>query len=311
MAIFLALVFYPVYERVRYRLRDKTRISAGLVVLGVVLGILIPLSLVAAQLIEDSQQLYAQIRDGNIGPAQTWVDAIESRIRTYFPQFSFDFAQYARSTASWIGNKIGGVLFGTLEGIFLTVLIVFLFYYFLYNGNHLVQQITSISPLPNKYNKQILGTIQKTVDSVLKGALVVAFIQGVLVGIGLWIFGVPNPVIWGTVAAVSALVPALGTTVVIVPAIIYLFVSGQQWMAGGLLAWGVIVVGLVDNLFVPFFYGKGIRVHPVWVLLSVLGGLQVFGLLGFIFGPIILSLLLVVIDIGRLFTEDRAGKGMP
>jgi len=303
ISIFLALLFYPLYQKLLHFWPKKERLSAIVIVSVVLLGVITPLSFLGIQLVKESQSIYVQLKDTQINTAEFYLNNVEKKIQTILPDFSFDVPSYIETILDWTSSKIGGFVFGTIEGIFLALLVVFLFYYFLRNGGKIKDVIINLSPLPDDYDKQIASAVQKTVNSVLRGSLLIAFIQGILVGIGLWIFGVPNPVIWGSIAAVSALVPGLGTGLVLIPAIIYLFINDHIGMTIGLTIWGVVVVGLVDNILVPLFYGKNIHIHPVFVLLSVIGGLSYFGFLGFIFGPVILSLLIVLINIYKLSTN--------
>lgn len=303
ISVFLALLFHPLYKKLLRFFPKWDRLSAIIVVVMVLIGILTPLSFLGVRLVKESQDIYTGLKNGQIGTAEVFLDKVENTIQTVLPNFSLDISSYFEAILGWTGGKIGGFVFGTIEGIFLTLLVVFLFYYFLRNGEKIKNTMIDLSPLPDDYDKQLVDTVKKTVNSVFKGSLLIAFIQGTLVGVGLWIFGVPNPVIWGSVAAVSALLPGIGTGVVLIPAIIYLFINDQIGMTIGLTIWGIAVVGLIDNILVPILYGKGIRIHPVFVLLSVLGGLSFFGFLGFIFGPVILSLLVVLVHIYKLSTS--------
>jgi predicted PurR-regulated permease PerM len=120
--------------------------------------------------------------------------------------------------------------------------------------------------------------------------------QGILEGIGLFVFGVPNPVLLGTITVIGALVPMLGTVIVTVPATIYLIATGHIVAATGFLLWGLLIVGLVDNFVRPKVLERETKLHPLLLLLSVLGGINFFGALGFILGPILLSLLFTLLE---------------
>ena len=115
--------------------------------------------------------------------------------------------------------------------------------------------------------------------------------------VGFWIFGVPNAILWGSFAAIAALIPGIGTALVLTPAILFLFARGEIFSAIGLLAWGVGVVGLIDNFLGPRLMGRGIELHPLIILLSVLGGIGFFGPIGFLLGPLIVSLFFALLDI--------------
>ena len=134
----------------------------------------------------------------------------------------------------------------------------------------------------------------------------IGLIQGMLTGVGFWMFGVSNPVIWGTVAAVASLVPALGTSLVNIPAIIFLFLSGNISQAIGLLIWVVLAVGLIDNILGPYFINRGVKIHPFLILISVLGGISFFGPVGFIAGPVVLGLLFALLELYPVIIKNKS-----
>ena len=133
--------------------------------------------------------------------------------------------------------------------------------------------------------------------SVIKGSIFVALIQGVLTGLGFTIFGVSSPVLWAGVATITALIPGVGTSLVIIPAVLYLFTTSTTINAVGLLLWGVVAVGLVDNTLGPKLVAKGAKIHPFLILLSALGGIGFYGVIGFILGPITIAFLFALFDI--------------
>ena len=300
IAALLAILFHPLYAALLKIRPGRDRLAAAITVMTAVVCLTLPLSFLLTRIVKESRNIYLQVKDADIGAAEGLIWSLEDRIRAVFPNFSFNIPEQAATAANWVVSHIGGFVFGTIETIFLALLGIFLFYYFLRNGEKIKDDIIILSPLPDIYDKQIITAARKTVDSVLRGSLLIALVQGTLAGIGLWIFGVPNPVIWGSVAAASALLPGIGTGLVLIPAIIYLAFINGIGMAIGLGIWGATIVGLVDNFLAPVLYGKHIHIHPVFVLLSILGGLGFFGIMGFIFGPMILSLIVVLRDIYRL-----------
>lgn len=303
LAIFLALLFRPWYKKFLHLFRNRDRLAATTTVFAALLGIVTPLFFISRQLFIESQNVYQQLRGAQFTIAEQSLQSFEKHLRTYIPDFTLNVTPYIESVVGWVSSQLGGFVFGTLEGIFSAILILFLFYYFLRNGERITAEMVKLSPLPDAFDNEIVATIKRTIDSVLRGTMLIAIIQGVLVGVGLWIFDVPNPVIWGSIGALSALVPGVGTSLVLIPATLFLIFSDRIGLAFGLAIWGAVVVGLVDNFLIPLLYGKTIHIHPVFVLLAVLGGLSFFGFLGFIFGPIILSLLLVLLNMYRTYHQ--------
>jgi len=170
-------------------------------------------------------------------------------------------------------------------------------YYLLKDGQKLKVAIIALSPLSDTDDETISQKLRGAINAVMKGSLLIAFIQGVLTSAGFAIFGVPNAILWGSVAVIAALIPGIGTALVLIPAILFLFITGEMFSGVGLIVWGVVAVGLVDNFLGPKLVGHGMQLHPLIILLSVFGGIGFFGPIGFLLGPLAISLLFVLIDI--------------
>jgi predicted PurR-regulated permease PerM len=157
--------------------------------------------------------------------------------------------------------------------------------------------VVLVSPFVDSDDEAILNKLHLAINSVFKGNLTIALIQAFMTALGFAIFGVPNFVLWGTLAGICALIPTVGTSLVLIPGIIYLVLNGMGIYALGLLIWSIGAVGLIDNLLGPRLIGKEIAVHPLLVLFSVLGGISFFGPIGFILGPLSASLFLALLEI--------------
>ena len=192
-----------------------------------------------------------------------------------------------------------------MVGIFIFLIAL---YYLFKDGHKLKTAVVALSPLQDIHDETIFDKLVLAINSVIKGSLAVAFIQGILTAVGLAIFGVPNAVLWSSVAAITALIPGIGTALVLLPAILYLYFSGQTLFAVGLLLWGMTAVGLVDNFLGPKLVERGMRLHPFLILLSILGGISFFGPLGFLLGPLVLSLLFALLEIYFAIRKEHEGK---
>jgi len=170
-------------------------------------------------------------------------------------------------------------------------------YYLLRDGKRMRQTLIKLSPLDDCDDEGVFLRLERSINSIIKGNLVIALIQGVLTAIGFSLFGVAHAVLWGTAAAMAALVPGVGTSLIFIPAVAYLFFIGTTIPAAGLLVWGLLAVGLIDNLLGPRLIGRGMQIHPLLVLLSVLGGLFLFGPAGVFLGPLSLAFLFAVLSI--------------
>jgi len=200
-------------------------------------------------------------------------------------------------------------VFSSVGKVFLALFLSLLaFYCLIKDGQSLRDFYIRISPLPDEDDERILVKLHATVNSVIRGTLVIAVIQGFLTGIGFMIFGIPNPTLWGSIAAITALVPTVGTAIVLIPGIIYLSIASGTAPAVGLTIWGLVAVGLVDNFLGPQVMKRGVAIHPFVILLSVLGGLSFFGPIGFLIGPLIISLLFALLEIYIEIIEPVKGR---
>lgn len=312
LAMAAATILSPLYRRMRARApRWPSGVALGVVV-GTVVSIVLPLSLVGWLIVGEASSLYRSFEDGaaRLEVKQLLMIA-ESAFSGVVPaadglteQISQYIDTYTKEALLWVISHASSVVSGLAS--FLLSLFVFLvaLYYLLRDGERVVKRVVELSPLSDEDDEKIIKQLERAVRSVIQGNLTIALIQGTLTGIGFWICGVPNFVVWGTVAFMAALVPGVGTALVFVPAIFFLFVTGHFFEAMGLLAWGVAAVGLIDNMLGPKLIGRGVGLHPLAVLLSVLGGLFLFGPIGLFLGPLAVSLLFALLSI---YSAPNAG----
>lgn len=305
LAVVFALVCRPAYLVVLKRFKGQAVFASLATVLLLLLFIFIPLFFLSWQIFQEGQVLYTFL-SSNFSDASlaNWSKFIEQSLVELSPAFgnmSVDLSLYLESSLNFLLDNLAMIFFNLTKVV--TGLFVFLFalYYLLKDGSELKLALMKISPLTKADDEVIFSKINLAVNSVIKGSLLLAIVQGLVSALGFVLFGVPNPILWGTVAAVGSLIPAVGTAIVIVPAVIFLFFQGQVVASLSLLAWGGVFVGLSDNLLRPYLVGKSTHLHPLIILLSVLGGLSFFGPIGFILGPLVATLLLVLLDISSSF----------
>lgn len=310
LAAALSVVFNKVHRKIRstfFGNKERSSTAALITLILVVAIVFIPALLVMGKIYSEVQSLYVFLTDesnrSNI--IHTLNDAAGYFSRMFFglyPDYSFDsfnITSIFTRTLEWIFTNLDTVFSGVSKialGVFIMLLALF---YFLRDGRELKRQVILLSPLGDKDDEHILQKLEKAVYSVFAGSIVVALIQGIMTGIGFAIFGVANPALWGFIAAIAALIPGIGTALVIIPGILYLFFSGSTGHAIGLLIWGILAVSLIDNFLGPILVNRGIHIHPFFILLSVLGGLISFGPIGFLLGPIILAFLFALLEIYR------------
>lgn len=319
LAAVFASVFQPLNQKILAGLGGRKSLSALLTIFVVTLVIFTPLVFLSLQIFDEASHIYISIssasginslngESGLIGYLEKQIGMLQS----WFPvlQGGFvDIGGYSKDVASWIIQHLGSLFSGFAKMAVSSFIFLMALFYFLRDGASFKNTIKIISPLEDSDDEVIIQKLKRAVDSVLKGSLIVALIQGALTSIGFMFFGIQNAVLWGGVATIAALIPGIGTALVIFPAVIFLFISGSLYSALGLLAWGVVIVGLVDNIVRPHLFGLGTEVHPLLVLLSVLGGISFFGPVGFILGPLTVSLLLAFFDTYTYLSKKQSKLG--
>lgn len=301
VAMVLAVMFGPVYRYFETKLSPYRGIAAAITVAIVLFVILLPLSYISAMLFQEAKDLSLTVVNNGTGSSflADRLESVERSILTITPDAELDLdpKQYIQNVVLWLTDNLGSFFSGFASITLKTFLMIIALFFFLRDGKKLKQTVVEWSPLADNYDEGLLNKLGVAVNSVIKGDILIAVIQGLLAGIGFVIFGVPSPVLWGSVATITALIPTVGTGIVIFPAVIYLYFASTLPMAVGLLIWGVVIVGLIDNYLRPTLIHKDINIHPFIILLSVFGGLSLFGPLGFLAGPIIVSFLFALIDV--------------
>lgn len=305
LAAVVATALHPLYRGILRHISGSPGFAAFVTMMLVVVCVLGPLTFITMQVADDAQHLYVSLSDGG-GMAR--LDSVfqyaNDQVSQYAPSLSLSASelsalinQYIKNGLQWLIQNLGGAFGGITH--FLVSLFIFLIalYYLLRDGIKFKQTVLQMSPLEDSDDEVMFARLKLAINAVFRGSLTIALIQGVLTGIGFVVFGVPNSVLWGVVAAVSALIPGIGTSLVLLPGIVYLFIIGATTPAIGLLVWSVIAVGLIDNFLGPRLVGRGMQLHPLAVFLSVFGGLALFGPVGVFLGPLCVSLLFALLSI--------------
>jgi len=309
IAATLAVLFHPLHERAARIFGGNRGLAAFLIVALVVFIIIIPLAFVGKTVLQEAVIFSAQLSGGGIENLSHLLSSAQENISAGLPGFSLNINEYLRSGANWFSQNTGAIFTNvarvTIDMFFNLFIGLVAFYYFLKDGKEFIKAIVALSPLPDKNDYEILNKLEGAIISVVRGSLVIAVIQGTLAWLGLSIFGVPNSAFLGSVAALTSLIPGVGTALIMIPSIIYLFLTAPINHAAGLLVWQIIVVGLVDNMLGPMLIRRGMKVHPFFILLSVIGGLAFFGPIGFLLGPVVLSLLFAMIEIYKFLVNSE------
>ncbi len=301
----LAVVIHPIFEWFTSK-KIPSGLAASLTVLlfAIVLGV--PLIGIGTLVFHQSQAVYRDLADG--GSTTAFIDTIDLSLKKILPEgLSFDLREHASNSVSLIASNLATIFTSTLSSLLAVVLMFISLFYFLVNGSRWVSEIVAISPLPNRDDKKIFTMLAQGIDGVIKGYLFIAIVQGLLMGAGLAVFGVPNPALWGLVAMFTSLLPTIGTAFVSVPAIIFLLSTGSTWQGVGLAAWSIFLVGTIDNFLSPVVVGNKMNIPPLFILFAVLGGIALLGPVGLLVGPLAVSLLHTLITLykSHFYTNEK------
>jgi predicted PurR-regulated permease PerM len=292
-----AIVLYPVYLRLN-KIFHTNWLSSLVTLLLFFVVLYIPLFTIGSIVFNQSQNLYHSIL--NNGDTTPFINLLGEKINHVMPNgVVFDINEKISSFVSFITSNIATIFSATISVLFFFVLFFLTIFYFLKDGEDWKKTLLRISPLSDKTDEKILDRLSETINGALKGYILIALFQGILMGIGLAIFHVPNWALWGAVAGVASIVPPFGTAIVSVPSIIFVFLTGHTGNAIGLTLWSTLIVGTGDNILTPYIIGHKLNIPPFLILFSVLGGISLIGPVGFLIGPIVVSLLYTLIDIYR------------
>lgn len=234
---------------------------------------------------------------------QPFIMGLPALLRDYI--LSLDIPAILRTVAQWASANAVSALSGGATLVFKTGIFFICLYFFLFEREKINAELTKLSPFKDTVDRGIMQRMSETVRGVVFGSIIVSIIQGIVAAIGFTIFGVPGALIWAAVVVVASQIPMLGTSTVTIPAVIYLLLIGHIPAAIGMAIWAMLAVGLVDNMVSPFIVGGRTKMHALLILLSILGGIQYFGPIGFILGPTILSALLVVLELYKAGILER------
>ncbi|MFY9463099.1 MAG: AI-2E family transporter [Candidatus Sungiibacteriota bacterium] len=307
LSIVFATVFGPLHKKILAITRERAGLAALLATISVLIVVVVPLAFLGIQIFQEATALASFLTQngGASGLSRAASDTIQelARFSPVTIEFSLDVNQYLKQGLNWLLQHLGALFANIAKAMVGVFIFLVALYYLFKDGRKLKMAVIAISPLHNIHDEAILNNLGLAINAIVKGNLVVALVQGILTALGFFIFGVPNPALWGSIAAIAALIPGIGTALVLLPAILYLFFSGEALFAAGMLLWGMTAVGLVDNFLGPKLASRGMRLHPFLILLSILGGIGFFGPLGFLLGPLVLSLLFAFLEI--YFTTSR------
>lgn len=308
-ATVLAFLLYPVHLRLSRGLRQRARLSAGIITVLTPFVIIAPLSVLALVFIRQVSNLIAGFKQGTfsipgfsgglasypvIGPVVRLAQEVLSISSAQIQDWATQTAHAALQTAAALsGDLVVGVA-GTLVEFVLTL---FLLFFLLLDGRVIVRHAARLIPMDAERRDTLINNLIAVMRAVVFGTAMTALLQGVLIGIGFAIIGLPSPVVFGALAAAAAFIPVVGTSAVLVPAILYLMAVGRWGAAIFLLVWsGLLALG--EQFLRPMLTSRHAQVSALAVFIGAIGGVSAFGFIGFVVGPVLISLVVELVRAG-------------
>ncbi|MBW4935660.1 AI-2E family transporter [Marinobacter sp. F4206] len=320
-AVAIALIFHPVQQLLVRKLGDRPNVNALITLVICMVIVVIPVLVLVTSLIAEGVGLYQRIQAGEIRPGE-YIDQVNQSfpaIQSFLAQFDINFAEIRDRVVSifvggsqFLAKQALGVGQNTFQFFLGLALMVYLAFFLLRDGTKLVELLIRALPLGDERERLLFAKFAEVTRATVKGNLLIAIIQGALGGLIFWILGINGALLWGVVMAIVSLLPAVGAALVWVPAAIYLAAVGDVIEAVVLTIFGVVVIGLADNLLRPLLVGRDTKLPDYIVLLSTLGGIVMFGVNGFVMGPLVAALFMAFWGIFiREFGEEshREGRG--
>jgi predicted PurR-regulated permease PerM len=314
LAAVLAIALHPIHTWLSKLLKGREKISALLMTLFVILLIIGPAITLFGVLTTQAVDVYQGIATGMQSGKfpQAWsgiIDRILHRISEY-PGFSTVdvkglLLKSLGGVSSGLAAQFGALLKNTvILAVDLAVMLIALFFFFL-SGDYYYNSIIDMLPFSSENKKAVANKVHDTFIAVINGVFLIALVQGALTGVGFALFGLPVPVFWGSLAAICALLPVGGAALVWLPGVLFLYVKGSILRCILLLFWGLIFVTLPDNIVKPILIGRKAKIPTFFLFISILGGLNAYGIFGVLLGPIVVTMLSAFIHIYRAEYSDN------
>ena len=306
--VILAILFAPLHRKLLRRM-PRRRNLAALCTLGLCLIVVIlPMTAITVSLAQEATIIYERMRSGQlnfglylqqvIAALPAWAANLLDRLNlTTVGELQQKFSSVAVQASQFVATQALSIGQNTLQFIVSFGIMLYLLFFLLRDGSSLALRIGQATPLDETHKRQLVSKFTTVIRATVKGNIVVAASQGALGGLIFWILGIQGPVLWGVSMAFLSLLPAVGAGLIWVPVAIYFLATGAVWQGVVLTAFGVGVIGLVDNVLRPILVGKDTKMPDYVVLISTLGGMALFGLTGFVIGPVIAALFIASWDL--------------
>lgn len=294
----LAIVSRPIYRYFLGKLKSES-FAAIVTVLCTALVVVLPAAYFMTALTTELIGMVSDFKsyfDANTfsGVLERWLPL---SLHEQIPTVIEGTRQVLNSIAGQLSTSLIGFFSDLFQVMFSFIIVLIAAYYLLKDGSKIKKELLNVSPLGDEYDELVLQRIIVAVSAVMNGVLIIGFIKGVLTSIFFWAFGIPAPLFWGTMTGFASLLPILGSSIVTLPAVLYLFAVGRIGAAIGLAIIAIFLISTIDNFLQPKLVESKTNIHPLLILLSILGGLQFYGFAGFILGPLTLAVTMALFDV--------------
>ncbi|HYF04865.1 MAG TPA: AI-2E family transporter [Patescibacteria group bacterium] len=297
-AAILTIIFWPL-RTFFFHWTDSKDKAAWLTFGCVLLFLLIALALLSTLIVKELADIITGLSNTHFQIPPWVVTLLPESLQAQLSGLLSEFGQILVRSASTAFGFINGLLSNVASFVISLILLLFALFYFLRDGDRIIVLITEISPITRGQEERLFNKITAAVNGVVKGTFMVGLVQGLIALVGFLIFGMPQPLLLAMLTIIASFIPTFGTSLIMIPSILYLLFTGDVTRGIGLGIWALVAVGLIDNFLGPKLISSKTNIHPLLVFFGVLGGLKVFGMLGVLLGPIVVAIFLALIDIYR------------
>ena len=315
--VVLAILFMPLHRRLLLRMPRRRNLAAFVTLCLCLLIVILPMAVIGVSLVQEASVAYERMRSGQINlgaylqqvlaALPQWLVALLDRFHlTSVAELQARLASVGTQASQFLATKALDVGQNTLQFIVSFGVMLYLLFFLLRDGMQLAARVRNAIPMDEDHKRELARKFITVTRATVKGNIAVAAAQGALGGLIFWLLDIQGPVMWGVLMAFLSLLPAVGASLIWGPVAIYFLATGATWQAITLTAYGVCVIGLVDNLLRPILVGKDTKMPDYVVLISTLGGMALFGINGFVIGPVIAALFIAAWDLFTARGEDTA-----
>jgi len=317
-AVALAILFTPLFKRLLKRMPGRRNLAALATLAICLVIVIIPLAMVAVSLVQEASLVTQRIRTGEINFArylQQILGVMPQWLLSLLDRFGLGnleamlsrIAQGAAQTGQLIATQALNIGQNTFDFLVSFALMLYMLYFFLRDGTALSKTVREALPMARPHTHFLLNKFTTVIRATIKGNVAVAAVQGALGGLAFWVLGVQGALLWAVLMAFLSLLPAVGAALVWLPVAVYFLATGHVWEGVALIVFGVVVIGLVDNVLRPILVGKDTQMPDYIVLMSTVGGMALFGVNGFVIGPVVAALFMATWDLFASSNEEAEG----